>query len=155
MEMYAEYPTTTSQEEVYVSSSSSSFSYCSASVVPLSSSPEQRTGLQGTLCREHLKANEESSVARLMKIRQLRFTDIEWTDFEDRFDRLASSRNGTESVLKWSDFGFCIGMQKTPEIANEILRALRGRREYKSNITMHELHGFWHRMTDPCIHSRV
>ncbi|KAL5813375.1 hypothetical protein ACOSQ3_024135 [Xanthoceras sorbifolium] len=157
MEMYAEYPTRTSQEEVYgsSSSSSSSSSYSSASVVPLSSSPEQRTGLQGTLYREHLQANGESSVARLMKIRQLRFTDIEWTQVEDRFDRLASSRNGTESVLKWSDFGFCIGMQKTPEIANEILRALRGRREYKSNITMHELHGFWHRMTDPCIHSRV
>ncbi|TXG51598.1 hypothetical protein EZV62_024122 [Acer yangbiense] len=139
MEMHAQYQTT---------SSSSSSSSCSVSTVPLSSLKKQRTQ-----DREHLQDNGESSV---MKIRHLRFTEFEWTDVEDRFDRLASTtRNGTEPVLKWSDFGFCIGMQKSQEFANEILRALRGRRQHKNYITKHQLYGFWHRMTDPCIHSRI
>ncbi|KAK4835067.1 hypothetical protein QYF36_004798 [Acer negundo] len=125
MEMHAQYQTTSS-------------SSCSVGTVPLSSLKKQRTQ-----DREHL-------------FRHLRFTGFEWTDVEDRFDRLASTtRNGTEPVLKWSDFGFCIGMQKSQEFASEILRALRGRRQQKNYITKHQLYGFWHRMTDPCIRSRI
>lgn len=39
-----------------------------------------------------------------------------------------------------------VAMQQTPEFANEILRALRGRSEWKVDITKNELRDYWHRM---------
>jgi hypothetical protein len=34
---------------------------------------------------------------------------MEWKDVDERFDRLALTKNGPEPVVNWSDFGFCIG----------------------------------------------
>lgn len=34
---------------------------------------------------------------------------MEWKDVEKRFDQLAWTGNGTEPVVTWSEFGFCIG----------------------------------------------
>ncbi|KAJ9181020.1 hypothetical protein P3X46_009196 [Hevea brasiliensis] len=91
-----------------------------------------------------------------MDERLMRFINKEWKDVEKRFEQLASAGNGPEPVVKWSDFGFCIGMQQSPEFAKEVLMAIRGRgREFKLDITRRELHSYWHRLTDPCFHSRV
>ncbi|KAJ4713194.1 Respiratory burst oxidase [Melia azedarach] len=137
------------QEGLYVSalspcsSSYSSSSSCSASVVPLSFSPVPSCGLRWRY--------GESLMAL-----GLRFTELDWKEVEERFNRLASIRNNrTEPVVKWSDFGLTVGMKQSAEIANEILRALRGRREWKDDITKNELEGFWVRMNDSCIHSRI
>lgn len=52
-------------------------------------------------------------------IEWLRFIDLTsnggmgWKDVEDRFDRLAFAQCQIEPVLKWSDFGLCIGEQTT------------------------------------------
>lgn len=40
----------------------------------------------------------------------LRFNiGMEWRDIKKRFELLAFATNWLEPVLKWSDFGFCIG----------------------------------------------
>lgn len=136
------------QEALHVSalspcSSSSSSSSFSASVVPLSFSPVPSCSLRWRY--------GESLMAL-----GLRFTELDWKEVEKRFNRLASIRNNrTEPVVKWSDFGLTVGMKQSAEIANEILRALRGRREWKDDITKNELEGFWVRMNDSCIHSRI
>lgn len=50
-------------------------------------------------------------------IEWLRFIDLTsnggmgWKDVEGRFDRLAFAQCQIEPVLKWSDFGLCIGEQ--------------------------------------------
>lgn len=47
-------------------------------------------------------------------------------------------------------------MRQSPEFANELLRALRGRSgDHKIDITKRQLHSYWHRMTDPCFDSRM
>ncbi|XP_060671302.1 respiratory burst oxidase homolog protein D-like [Ziziphus jujuba] len=38
---------------------------------------------------------------------------VKWKDIEKRFNRLALIRNSHEPVVKWSDFGFCIGVIET------------------------------------------
>nr|QDH44653.1 respiratory burst oxidase-like protein N [Ricinus communis] len=87
---------------------------------------------------------------------RLRFVDIEWNDAERRFDRLASAGKGPEAVVKWSEFGCCLGIEQSPEFAKEILMALRGRRrDCRSDITKRELQIYWQRLTDPCFDSRV
>ncbi|KDP26234.1 hypothetical protein JCGZ_22480 [Jatropha curcas] len=97
--------------------------------------------------------DEETSVALGER---LRFIDIEWKEVEKRFDRLAFTGKAPEPVVKWSDFGFCIGMQQSPEFAKEVLMAIRGRgKKSKIDMTKRELHGYWHRLTDPCFNSRV
>lgn len=55
-------------------------------------------------------------------IEELRFIDImgngemEWKDVEERFNQLALTQNvGPEPVMKWSDFGFCIGETESSE----------------------------------------
>lgn len=135
------------------SSLSSTSSSCSATIVPLCFSPVQ-TKPQGT--HDQLLENGEVSMAAGSGIEGLRFIDImgngemEWNDVEERFNRLALTQNvGPEPVMKWSDFGFCIGMQQSPEFANELLRALRGTRDWKIHITKCELHHFWCRMMEP------
>ncbi|KAH9778172.1 Respiratory burst oxidase2 [Citrus sinensis] len=130
------------------SSSSSSSPSCSACVVPLAFSPVQGTvtvPFSAGWNRRYRDASGENLITGL-EIIPLRFTNLEWTDVEARFDRLAYTKNGTEPVIKWSDFSFCIAMQQTPEFANEILRALRGRSEWKVDITKNELRDYWHRM---------
>ncbi|KAH9722198.1 Respiratory burst oxidase2 [Citrus sinensis] len=130
------------------SSSSSSSPSCSACVVPLAFSPVQGTvtvPFSAGWNRRYRDASGENLITSL-EIIPLRFTNLEWTDVEARFDRLAYTKNGTEPVIKWSDFSFCIAMQQTPEFANEILRALRGRSEWKVDITKNELRDYWHRM---------
>ncbi|XP_021286943.1 respiratory burst oxidase homolog protein A-like [Herrania umbratica] len=134
------------------SSSSSSCSSSSASVVPLTCSPVEQTALPYRL------GSRRISVVSLSDCERLRFVDTagsEWRNVENRFNRLATTVNGHEPVVKWSDFGSCIGMRESPEFANELLRALRGRRDWKKDITKNELHNYWCRMTDPWLDSRI
>jgi hypothetical protein len=106
-----------------LSSSPSSSSSFSASIVPLISySPVQTTDDQGTTAPAHdgslgstqLLQNGEVSMAE-SGIEGLRFVNVtgsggmEWKDVDERFDRLALTKNGPEPVVNWSDFGFCIG----------------------------------------------
>ncbi|XP_062170231.1 respiratory burst oxidase homolog protein F-like isoform X2 [Alnus glutinosa] len=152
-----------------LSSSPSSSSSFSASIVPLISySPVQTTDDQGTTVPAHdgslgstqLLQNGEVSMAE-SGIEGLRFVNVtgsggmEWKDVDERFDRLALTKNGPEPVVNWSDFGFCIGMQESPEFGNEVLRAVRGLRDWKIHITKCELHQYWRRMADPCFDSRI
>ncbi|XP_073226750.1 respiratory burst oxidase homolog protein A-like isoform X2 [Cicer arietinum] len=65
---------------------------------------------------------------------------MKWKDVEKRFDQVA-----------WTG----IGMQSSPELARELLRALRGCKEWKSDITKTELHNFWSRMNDDSFNSRM
>ncbi|KAK9926111.1 hypothetical protein M0R45_023359 [Rubus argutus] len=94
-------------------------------------------------------------------IEWLRFIDLTsnggmgWKDVEDRYDRLAFAQCQIEPVLKWSDFALCIGMQHSPEFANELLRALRRSNDQNFGIRKVELHSYWCRMTDPCFNSRM
>lgn len=93
------------------SSSSSSSPSCSACVVPLACSPVQGTvtvPFSAGWNRRYREASGENLITGLETI-PLRFTNLEWTDVEARFDRLAYTKNGTEPVIKWSDFSFCIG----------------------------------------------
>lgn len=46
-------------------------------------------------------------------------------------------------------------MQSSPELARELLRALRGCMQWKSDITKTDLHNFWLRMNDDSFNSRM
>ncbi|OWM65233.1 hypothetical protein CDL15_Pgr008823 [Punica granatum] len=139
------------------SSSSDSSSSCGVTVVPVSCSTNEAGLKVGETCpvREFLLDGGSGSFI----IEKLRFLDSscgrEWKQVEDRFDRIILNRNRGEPAVKWSEFSYCVGMQKSPEFAKELLRALRGRSELKSDITKTELHDFWCRMTDSCYYSRI
>lgn len=111
------------------SSSSTSSSCCyKVTIVPLSFSPVQ-TKPQGTRPPyDHgtnhdddqlLENGEVYSMAAgsgIDNIGRLRFIDImgnggiEWKNVEERFNQLAFTQNsGPEPLMKWSDFGICIG----------------------------------------------
>ncbi|XP_031253692.1 respiratory burst oxidase homolog protein A-like [Pistacia vera] len=136
-------------------STSSSFSSTSSSCsVPFSFSPALTAGPPWRHVEPNGDQDHYSSVAGF-GVTGLTFTELDWTTVEHRFDRLASTRNVPEPVVKWSDFGYCVGIQRSPEISNEILKALRGRRECKVDITKKELHRYWLRMTDPSINYRI
>ncbi|KAH7528865.1 hypothetical protein FEM48_Zijuj05G0123200 [Ziziphus jujuba var. spinosa] len=145
------------------SSSSSSSSSFTASIVPLSFSPDQKSqhqseGQQAEDQRPYLQENGEASMEflRFISIPGHGGGAVKWKDIEKRFNRLALIRNSHEPVVKWSDFGFCIGMQESQEFAIELLRALRGsRRNLKIDLSKAELHRYWCQMTDPCFHSRI
>ncbi|KAJ7978730.1 Respiratory burst oxidase [Quillaja saponaria] len=81
---------------------------------------------------------------------------MEWKDVEERFNQVSSTRKGIEPVLKWSDFGFCIGMQQSPEFAKELLRAVRGgTKDWRIDITKTDLHKFWCLLKGDCFDSRM
>ncbi|KAE8684007.1 Respiratory burst oxidase [Hibiscus syriacus] len=141
-----------------------SSSSCSASVVPLSFSPVHQAAGSSPNCLLHrLESGGILSLAGWSNDgERLRFVDTEgneWSNVENRFDQLAYTTygvNGAQRVVKWSDFGSCIGMRESAEFSNELLRALRGRRrEWKRDITKDELRHFWTRMTDPWLDSRI
>ena len=102
------------------SSSSSSFSSSSSSasffgaVPPITFSSVQ-TEITGEEVPHYVPENGESS--KLGSSNEwFRFfgimgngSGIEWKDIENRFHRISITNNGSEPVLKWSDFGFCIG----------------------------------------------
>ncbi|KAI3412448.1 ATP synthase subunit gamma [Psidium guajava] len=137
------------------SSSSSSSSSYGASVVPV------QTGSPSPANRDHPSDDEDggAAAATSLVIRRLRFLDASakhWKQVEERFDRIAvSHRDGTEPVVKWSDFAFCVGIQRSTEYAHELLRALRGRDGVKADVTRSELHYCWRRVTDPCPDSKI
>ncbi|CAN1296738.1 Respiratory burst oxidase homolog protein F [Linum perenne] len=90
----------------------------------------------------------------------IRFITIGWEEVENRFNRLAlAGKGGSEPVVKGADFGYCVGLQQSPEFASQLLRALRGRRrstsrrrtgrDYNRGITIRELYSHWHRLTSP------
>ncbi|CAN6585062.1 unnamed protein product [Malus baccata var. baccata] len=149
------------------SSSSSSSSSCSASVFPPSFSPvwtepHDKTGVVNRQQHYMAENGEASSTAgSANEIEWLRFIDItanggmKWKDVEEQFDRLALTRHGVEPAIKSSDFGLCIGMQQSPEFANELLRTLRRRMDRNFDMTKCELYGYWCRMTDPRFDSRI
>ncbi|XP_061364958.1 respiratory burst oxidase homolog protein A-like [Gastrolobium bilobum] len=135
------------------SPSSSSLSSSSSSCSSSSSWTNEKVSHEG----------EQSHVAENEAIQGMGFINgivghsgiMEWKDVEKRFDQVAWTGNGPEPVVTWSEFGFCIGMLSSPEFANELLRALRGHRDWKFNITKTELHKFWFRMKDDSINSRM
>ncbi|XP_012438876.1 respiratory burst oxidase homolog protein A [Gossypium raimondii] len=146
------------------SSYSSSSSSCSASVVPLPFSPLQQTAESPPF--RPLLMSESGGMLSLAGWshdgERLRFLDAEgneWGNVVNRFNQLATvkgGRNGHQEVVKWSDFGSCIGMGETAEFGKEVLRAMRGgRRDWKRDITKSELHSYWCRMTDPWLDSRI
>ncbi|XP_026377413.1 respiratory burst oxidase homolog protein F-like [Papaver somniferum] len=92
-------------------------------------------------------------------MKQLRFFDSlncvggdKWKDVEQRFDQFASLRTG---LISRSDFAYCIGMKDTPDFAEELLNALRGRKDLALGISKAELHDHWCRITDPEFDSRA
>ncbi|KAI9088376.1 hypothetical protein K1719_029825 [Acacia pycnantha] len=125
------------------------------------SSPPNRTGSEAVPEELDRPQAAENEAIRGMgsEFRLLSFVGhggLEWKDVERRFDRFASrSRNGNEPVVKWSGFGFCIGMEQSQEFANELLRALRGERDWKSDMTKSDLRRFWFRMKDEIFDSRM
>ncbi|WVZ13062.1 hypothetical protein V8G54_017592 [Vigna mungo] len=80
---------------------------------------------------------------------------MEWKDVEKRFDQVARTVRSSEPVVRWSEFGFCIGMQSSPEFANELLCALRGGENWKYKITKADLYNLWFRMKDNSFNSRM
>ncbi|KAM6593858.1 hypothetical protein CsatA_001561 [Cannabis sativa] len=143
------------------SSYSSSAGSSSFSVVPVITLSPAQTELNGAENPHYIPGNSDSS--KLDSFNEWlsffgimeRDSEIEWKQIENRFDQISIAANGSEPVLKCSDFGFCIGMQQSPEFANEILRAVRGRKDFKTCITKQELYSYWCRLTDPCIDSRI
>ena len=112
-----------------LSSSSTSSSSCyNVTIVPLSFSPVQ-TKPQGTRPPYDHGTNHEddqllengevysmAAGSAIDNIEVLRFIDImgnggmEWKNAEERFNQLAFTQNsGPEPLMKWSDFGICIG----------------------------------------------
>ncbi|GLT47493.1 hypothetical protein SLA2020_211880 [Shorea laevis] len=137
----------------------SSPSSCSATVVPIDWSPDRRI-TRPLHCLRWLENRGAAAVASCsFSVEWLKFVDnagSEWKNVEERFHQIATTRYGArESVVKWSDFGTCIGMRDSPEFAKQLLRALRGGRKWKFDITKDELHKHWCRMTDPCFNSRT
>lgn len=136
-------------------------------VVPVSFLPVHTGSLAGsrtsppeTAKRRHLREDGVASAAE-MAIRRLRFIDnfvsegMDWKEVEQRFDGLALNRPGLAPFVRVSDFSYCIGMQQTPEFANGLLGALRGKRDRNSGITKSELCNYWRRITDSCFNSRM
>lgn len=127
MEAHAQLQTPHQPSVSALSPSSSSSPSCSASVVPLSFSPvwtephgDKTEPLQAALNRQYYMAEnggEASTAGSATKTQWLRFVGtmgnggMEWKGVEERFDRLALTGNGVEPVIKWSDFGLCIGEQ--------------------------------------------
>ncbi|MQM16782.1 hypothetical protein Taro_049742 [Colocasia esculenta] len=78
---------------------------------------------------------------------------IQWREVEERFDGLAAAgAAGILPAVNQSDFKFCIGMEETPEFAEELLRALRWGQDGlhgNRNITKPELYEYWRRINDP------
>ncbi|KAJ4974175.1 hypothetical protein NE237_007349 [Protea cynaroides] len=107
----------------------------------------------------------ESQLAAGISIERLRFIDrmahggMEWKDVEERFNRLASTTAGSVPVVNRSDFAFCIGMEETPEFAEELLESLEGRSSNRDDrqleITKPQFHEYWIRITDPSFNSRI
>ncbi|XP_028763556.1 respiratory burst oxidase homolog protein A-like isoform X1 [Neltuma alba] len=146
-------------------SSSSTSSYSSwtpdeDAILPLSS-PPARTGSEALPQELDRPKVAENGAIRGMGLgfRLVSFSGhsgLEWKDIERRFDQIASrTGNGPEAVVKWSGFGFCIGMQQSLEFANELLRALRGGRDWKVDITKSDMRRFWFRMKDDSFDSRM
>ncbi|CAI8610137.1 unnamed protein product [Vicia faba] len=144
------------------SPSSSSLSYSSSSYTAqnaIHSFTPVRTGFKASHHR-HVAQNEaiESMGMRFFNDSIFGHGGImKWRDVENRFDQVAWTGTAPEPVISWPEFGFCIGiaMQSSPELARELLRALRGCQDWKSDITKTELHSFWLRMNDDSFNSRM
>ncbi|KAK7330292.1 hypothetical protein VNO77_24482 [Canavalia gladiata] len=108
------------------------------------------------------KGETQSHIAENEAFQGMRFINdivchngMEWKDVEKRFNQVAQTGSCPEPVVTWLEFGFCIGMQSSPEFANELLRALRGGKDWKFDITKTHLHNFWFRMKDNSFNSRM
>ncbi|XP_057416536.1 respiratory burst oxidase homolog protein A-like isoform X2 [Lotus japonicus] len=142
-------PSSSSSSCSFSSSSSSSWT---AEYVLQSLSPV-RTGFDDSPLHEVAENEAIQSIGFLNDI--VGQGRMEWKEVEKRFDRVAWTGGGPEPVVAWSEFGFCIGMQSSPGIATELLRALRGGKYWKSDITKTDLHNFWSRMKDDSFNSRM
>ncbi|XP_077230452.1 respiratory burst oxidase homolog protein F-like [Tasmannia lanceolata] len=129
-------------ETLQPSSSPSSSYVDSAKVVPL-------------ICGNEPASIAGRSIQRLRFIDQLTNGRMEWKEVEERFDRLASTEPGRVPVVSRLDFASCIGMKETPEFVEELLGALEGRSDRRSEITKPELHDYWRRIIDPNFSSRI
>ncbi|XP_022134771.1 respiratory burst oxidase homolog protein A-like isoform X2 [Momordica charantia] len=101
--------------------------------------------------------NEDRSwnTPRLRFIDFLRDNGREWKLAEKRFDQLSWTSVGSEPAVKWSNFAFCIGMSESQEFAYEVLRALRRRKGWRTEITKSEFHILWCRITHSSVKSRT
>lgn len=95
------------------SSSSSSTSSWAAEKNALLSSCPVRTGSKAP---PHEQEQQQPHVAEIEAVQRRVFIDdivghsgMEWNDVENRFNQLASTGTGPEPVVKWSEFGSCIG----------------------------------------------
>ncbi|KAJ8752754.1 hypothetical protein K2173_007064 [Erythroxylum novogranatense] len=150
-----EYSFSSSSSDASSSSSSSSSPPSNGRTMPVQFS--LLTRLMQDMNHHYSSEKMEASEAVGSTMEWLRFINMDWKEVEKRFDRLASTGNSPEPVLRSSsDFAFCIGLQQSPEFANELLRALRGRRQdHRLEISKTELHANWDRMTQPCFSSRL
>uniref|UniRef100_A0A7N0V176 Uncharacterized protein n=1 Tax=Kalanchoe fedtschenkoi TaxID=63787 RepID=A0A7N0V176_KALFE len=141
-----------------VSSPSSPFHLCSAMVSPLLLSPLPSGSCCGDDHEKSVEEEEERAAAEGEEeegFERLRFVDCRWEEVEHRFDRLCLMSRSGEPTITDSAFGYCIGLERSLEYAKELLRALRGRREQKFEITKSEIHDYWSRLTNPCFESRL
>ncbi|RDX91801.1 Respiratory burst oxidase-like protein E, partial [Mucuna pruriens] len=139
------------------SPSSSSFSSSSSSSSSTAEEVFHSTSSSPVYCESetnnatHLRSEQECS-----HVTELEFiSEMEWKDVEKRFDQVARTGSDTEPVVTWSEFGFCLGMQSSPDFANELLSALRGGKDWKSNITKTDLYNLWFQMKDNSFNSRM
>ncbi|KAF9626661.1 hypothetical protein IFM89_038495 [Coptis chinensis] len=96
------------------------------------------------------------AIEGLRYIEQVATTSKEWKKVEERFDQVAFKKTGLLApVVNRSGFAYCIGMKETPEFADELLGALKRKREQHCEITKTELHDYWCRITDTNFHSRT
>lgn len=76
-----------------------------------------------------------------------------WDAVSKRFDDLTAGSNG---LLKSSEFGECIGMNKDKEFADELFRALARRHNISGDsINKAQLKMFWEQISDESFDSRL
>ncbi|KAL9673311.1 hypothetical protein QQ045_029567 [Rhodiola kirilowii] len=139
----------------HLSTPSSPFEFCSAMVSPLLLSPHQSGSYSYFDDEKKMHPTASASAEGEWEFERLTFVDCGWEEVERRFDRVCLVNRFGEPVVSGSAFGYCIGLGRSLEFAKELLRALRGRRDVNIEITKSELHGYWSRLTDSCLDSRL
>ncbi|KAF6165052.1 hypothetical protein GIB67_000636 [Kingdonia uniflora] len=116
-----------------------------------------------TLCSDNFQILSENGVATVagQAIERLSFIDsvingrMVWEDVEEKFNGTTFINSNCIPVVNRSDFACYIGMEETPDLADQLLVALRGTEEGQLHITKTELRDYWCRITDPSFDSRT
>ncbi|XP_021761499.1 respiratory burst oxidase homolog protein A-like isoform X1 [Chenopodium quinoa] len=86
---------------------------------------------------------------------------MSWKEVEQRFDQVAFrgsyGHDDHESfpTIDASQFGYCIGMQRSVQFAGELLQVLKGRKNNNNKLTKKEIYGYWHRIANPSYSSSL